>query len=71
VKGVLAKVRGHFSLSVAEVGDHDMLNVVEFGFCSVGTESVKLEQVVQKCRARLERDFPLEFFDEVVSVESY
>ena len=71
VKSVLAKVRSKFSLSAAEVGDHDLLNVVEFGFCSVGTDSVKLERVAEICRERLEAEFPIEFFEETLSVESY
>lgn len=48
-----------------------MLNVCEFGFCSVGTDSVQLEQIAQKCRDGLERDHPIEFFEECLSVESY
>ena len=71
VKSVLAKARSKFSLSAAEVGDHDLLNVVEFGFCSVGTDSAKLERVAEKCREGLEGEFPIEFFEETLSVESY
>ena len=48
-----------------------MLNVAEFGFCSVGVDATKLEQIAERCRDGLERDFPIEFFDEDVSVESY
>lgn len=71
VKSVLAKARNSFHLSCAEVGDQDTLNVAEFGFCSVGTDSVLLEQIAEKCRRRLESDFPIEFFDETISVESF
>lgn len=71
VKSVLARVRNRFPFSVAEVGDHDIYNLVEFGFCSVGTDSVDLERGVEKCRNALERDFPIEFFEESVSVENF
>jgi uncharacterized protein YlxP (DUF503 family) len=71
VQGVLAKARNKFFLSAAEVGDHDMLNVAEFGFCSVGTDSQKLERAIEKCRDGLEREFPVEFFEEAVSLENY
>lgn len=71
VQAVLAKARHKFRLSAAEVGQHDMLNVVEFGFCSVGTDSAKLEQIAQRCRDQLERDFPVEFYEEALEVESY
>jgi uncharacterized protein YlxP (DUF503 family) len=71
VQPVLAKARNKFHLSAAEVGEHDMLNVAEFGFCSVGVDATKLEQIAERCRDGLERDFPIEFFDEDVSVESY
>ena len=71
VQAVLAKARNKFKLSAAEVGQHDMLNVAEFGFCSVGTDSTKLEQIAQRCRDHLERDFPVEFYEEALDIESY
>jgi uncharacterized protein YlxP (DUF503 family) len=71
VQPVLARARNKFSLSAAEVGQHDMLNVAEFGFCSVGSDAVKLEKIAERCRDRLESEFPIEFFDEDVSVEDY
>ena len=71
IQPVLACARNKFSLSAAEVGEHNMLNAAEFGFCSVGSDAVKLEQLAQRCRDRLERDYPIEFFEEELFVESY
>lgn len=71
VQGVLARARNMFSLSAAEVGDHNMLNSAELGFCTVGTDGPKLEQIIERCRLRLESDFPIEFYDESVDLENY
>ena len=71
VQAVLAKARNKFSLSAAEVGQHDMLNVAELGFCSVGNDAGKLEKIAERCRDRLESDFPIEFFEEECFVEHY
>lgn len=71
VRALLAKVRNDFSLSAAEVGDYDLLNSCEIGICSVGSDSRKLEGIAEKCRLRLESKLPIEFFHEVLSVESY
>lgn len=71
VKSLLAKVRQKFPLSAAEVGENDMLNSAEFGFCSVGTDSAQLEQLAVNCRSYMEREFPVEFFHEEISVEVF
>lgn len=71
VKSVLACARNKFSLSSAEVGAHDMLNMAEVGFCSVGVDPVLLDGIAEKCRERLERDYPIEIFEEDVTVETY
>lgn len=71
VKSLLAKVCQKFPLSAAEVGQQDMLNTAEFGFCSVGTDSAKLEQLAENCRAYMEREYPVEFFSEDISVEAF
>ena len=71
IKSMLARVRQRFPLSAAEVGQHEIFNSSEFGFCSVGTDSAQLERLAEKCRSHLERDFPVEFYQEEISVESY
>lgn len=71
VRRTLERARRDFSLSAAEVGDHEMLNVSRLGFCSVGTDSALLEGVVEKCRRRLESFQPIEFVEEDVSLEHY
>ncbi len=71
VKSLLAKVRQKFPVSAAEVGQHDMLNTAEFGICSVGTDSGQLEQLAKNCRSYMEREFPVEFFQEEISVEAF
>lgn len=71
VKSVLARVRNKFPFSAAEVGQHDMLNVMEIGLVGVSAESNDLERQVERCRKALERDFPVEFYDEDLSIEAY
>ena len=71
IKSMLARIRQRFPLSAAEVGQHDLFNSAEFGFCSVGTDSAELERLAEKCRNHLERDFPVEFYQEDLSVESF
>lgn len=71
VKSLLSKVGQKFPLTAAEVGQNDMLNIAEFGFCSVGTDSGQLEQLAKNCRSYMEREFPVEFFQEDISVEAF
>lgn len=67
----LERMRRSHSLSAAEVGEHDMYNVACFGFCSVGTDSRKLEAIVEKARRTLESFQALEVIDEEIFFENY
>ena len=69
VKSVLARIRNKFPFSAAEVGQHDMLNVLEIGVVGVAVERSDLERQVERMRVALERDFPVEFYEEELSIE--
>ena len=69
VKSVLARIRNKFPFSAAEVGQHDMLNVLEIGVVGVAVERSDLERQVERMRVALERDFPVEFYEEDLSIE--
>ena len=69
VKSVLARIRNKFPFSAAEVGQHDMLNVLEIGVVGVAVERFDLERQVERMRVALERDFPVEFYEEELSIE--
>ncbi len=71
VRRTLERARRDFSFSAAEVGDHDLLNLAQLGFCTVGTDGPLMESVVEKCRRRLESFQPIEFIDEEVWLERY
>ena len=70
VKSVLARIRNKFPFSAAEVGQHDMLNVLEIGVVGVAVERSDLERRVERMRVALERDFPVEFYEEDLSIET-
>ena len=70
VKSVLARIRNKFPFSAAEVGQHDMLNVLEIGVVGVAVERSDLERQVERMRVALERDFPVEFYEEDLSIET-
>ena len=70
VKSVLARIRNKFPFSAAEVGQHDMLNVLEIGVVGVAVERSDLERQVERMRVALERDFPGEFYEEDLSIET-
>ncbi len=67
----LEKVRKKHAFSAAEVGDHELFNVAQFGLCSVGTDKAKLEAALEKCRRSAEASLPVEFFDEEVYLEQF
>ena len=69
VKSVLARIRNKFPFSAAEVGQHDMLNVLEIGVVGVAVERSDLERQVERMRVALERDFPVEFYEEDLSID--
>jgi uncharacterized protein YlxP (DUF503 family) len=71
VRRALEGMRNDHGLSAAEVGDNDRLNLAQFGFCSVGTDSRKLESLAEKARAALEARYPLEVVEEEIFVEIY
>lgn len=71
VKSLLARIRNKSPFSAAEVGQHDMLNVLEIGLAGVSNDKGELERQVERCRKSLERDFPVEFFQEDLSLEHY
>jgi uncharacterized protein YlxP (DUF503 family) len=71
VRRALENMRHHHGLSAAEVGENDRLNLAQFGFCSVGTDSRKLESLAEKARVALESHHPLEVVDEEILLESY
>ena len=71
VKSALAKLRNKLPVSAAEVGSNDTYNIFEIGLSSVGTKSADLEQLVNKCRSLLEREYPLEFFEENVDIDHF
>ena len=71
VRRALEKMRHDHGLSAAEVGENDRLNLAQFGFCSVGTDSRKLESLAEKARVALESQHPLEVVDEEILLESY
>lgn len=71
VRRALEKMRHDHGLSAAEVGDNDRLNLAQFGFCSVGTDSRKLESLAEKARAALESQHPVEIVDEEIHLENY
>ena len=71
VKPLLERMRNTHGLSAAEVGEHDRLNLAQLGFCTVGTDSRKLESIGEKARNTLESHFRVEIVDEELSLESY
>lgn len=71
VRRALDAMRNRHGLSAAEVGDHERWNLAQFGFCTVGTDSRKLESLAAKARAALEAEHPVEVIDEEVLIESY
>lgn len=71
VRRALEAIRHHHGLSAAEVGENERLNLACFGFCSVGTDSRKLEAVLEKARTALESHHPLEIIDEEIVIENY
>ncbi len=71
VKPLLERMRNTHGLSAAEVGEHDRLNLAQLGFCTVGTDSRKLESIGEKARNTLESLFRVEIVDEELSLESY
>jgi uncharacterized protein YlxP (DUF503 family) len=71
IRRALDRVRNDLGLSAAEVGENDRLNLAQFGFCSVGTDSRKLESLAQRARAALEGAHPLEILEEELHLESY
>jgi uncharacterized protein YlxP (DUF503 family) len=71
VRRALEAMRQRHGLSAAEVGEHDRLNLARFGFCTVGSDSCKLESLLEKARVSLEAHHPLEVVDEEVFLENY
>ena len=71
VRRALESMRNHHGLSAAEVGENDRWNLAQFGFCSVGTDSRKLESLAEKARAALESHHPLEVVEDEIHIESY
>lgn len=71
IRRALESMRNHHGLSAAEVGENERLNLAQFGFCSVGTDSRKLEALVEKARSALESHHPLEVVEDEVHLESY
>jgi uncharacterized protein YlxP (DUF503 family) len=71
VRRALEGMRHQHGLSAAEVGENDRLNLAQFGFCSVGTDSRKLEAIAEKARTALESQHPLEVVEEEIHLETY
>jgi len=51
LKKLMARIQGQFSVVVAEVGYHDLLQRAELGFCYVGSDSKFLNSLVDKTLA--------------------
>jgi hypothetical protein len=71
VRRVLADMRNRHGLAAAEVGENERWNLAQFGFCSVGTDSRKLESLAQKARQAMETHHPVEVVEEELFLESY
>ena len=71
IRPILERMRSTHGLSAAEVGKHDRLNLAELGFCTVGTDSRKLDSIGEKARNWLESNFRVEIIEEELSLENY
>ncbi|MEK6530954.1 MAG: DUF503 domain-containing protein [Deltaproteobacteria bacterium] len=48
LKGILAKVKNRFNVSIAEVQDNDVWQKATIGFCAVGTDRAHINSTIDK-----------------------
>lgn len=71
VRPILERMRNAYGLSAAEVGEHDRLNLTELGFCTVGSDSKKLESLADKALEALEGHPGVEVVEQQRYLENY
>lgn len=68
LKGIIAKVKNHFNVSVAEVGAHDLLQRAEIGIVVVGTDAQFVNSVVDKVVLFVEEMHTAEVVDHRIEI---
>ena len=71
IRPLLERMQNSHGLSASEVGEHDRLNLAVLGFCTVGSDTRKLESLADKARDTLESHFRVEIVEEERYLESY
>ena len=68
VKSIIARLRGDFNVSAAEVDTHDDVKVVTLGFATVGFETAAVQHVLQQITEALRKHPVAEFLGHELSV---
>lgn len=63
VKSILARVHNRYNVSVAEVGEQDMLNVSKIGIAVANASPIVAQQIVDTIIAEIEEKYEIEIFE--------
>ncbi len=58
VKSLVARLQKQFNLSVAEVDDHELWQMVTIGMACVSNHNNRVDEVISAAISLIERDFP-------------
>jgi hypothetical protein len=58
VKSLIARLRKHFNLSVAEVDDHELWQMATIGMACVSNHNDRVDEVLSAAIGLIGRDFP-------------
>lgn len=63
VKSLVERLSKRYNVSMAEVGNQDMLNVSTVGIACVNSSRQLARQIVEKVLAEMEEQYEIEIFD--------
>ncbi len=68
IKKIIERARNRFSVSIAEVGDHDLWQSSVIGFCIAGNDRVFINSSIDKVVAFIEELFLADIIDRYMEI---
>lgn len=69
LRKITERVRNAYSISIAEVGDHDMLGNATLGIALAGSDAVQVENVLQGVLKIMDENPEIDIYDSVILVD--
>ena len=69
VQKLMTKIRNAYSISVSEVGDHDMMGNAVIGVATAGSNAIQIENVLQQVLKIVDENPEVQVTDSVILVD--